>query len=67
MILYTPLANEDVFPPANDNSNRLTIAYEGRHMYCEQKTDGSYEVLQLLSTDPQDFLNEKYQPGTILS
>ncbi|GAA0448838.1 hypothetical protein GCM10008934_41800 [Virgibacillus salarius] len=35
-------------------------------MYCQQKTDGSLEVLQLLSSDPQDFLNENYAPGTIL-
>lgn len=68
MILYTPLSQEDVFPPENDaHSNRQFISYEGRSVYAEQRKDGSYELLQLMSTDPQDFLDEKFTPGSILS
>ncbi|MBR7794811.1 MAG: YlzJ-like family protein [Bacillota bacterium] len=67
MILYTPLSKEDIFPPSpSEHTNRHMISFEGRYMYCQQKTDGSLEVLQLLSSDPQDFLNENYAPGTIL-
>jgi hypothetical protein len=68
MILYTPLSQEDVFPPSNDvYSNRQFISYEGRSVYVEQTEDGSYQLLQLMSTDPQDFLDEKFTPGAILS
>jgi hypothetical protein len=68
MILYTPLSQEEVFPPANESySNRHFISYEGRSVYAEQMEDGSYQLLQLMSTDPQDFLDEKFTPGSILS
>ncbi|GAB3794911.1 YlzJ-like family protein [Virgibacillus kimchii] len=68
MILYTPLSQEDVFPTANDAySNRQFMSYEGKSVYVEQNNDGSYQLLQLMSTDPQDFLNEKFTPGSILS
>lgn len=67
MILYTPLANEDIFPADQGFGNRQVVSYNGKSMYCEKKTDGTYEILQLLSTDPQDFLNQQFSPGTIIS
>ncbi|WP_164215510.1 YlzJ-like family protein [Virgibacillus sp. YIM 98842] len=68
MILYTPLSQEDIFPTANSSyNNRQFISYEGRSVYAEQMEDGSYQLLQLMSTDPQDFLDEKFTPGSILS
>ncbi|MDY0408205.1 YlzJ-like family protein [Paracerasibacillus soli] len=32
----------------------------------EEQADGSFQLLQLLSTDPNDFLDQQYNPGTIL-
>ncbi|MGM8366473.1 YlzJ-like family protein [Virgibacillus sp. W0181] len=66
MILYTPLCESDIFP--NDKvDNREFISYQGKTVLAERNNEGSYQMLQLLSTDPQDFLNENYVPGTILS
>lgn len=68
MILYTPLCQTDIFP--NDDSvqdKRQCVTHGGKLLYVEQLNDGSYELLQLLSTDPQDFLNANYTPGNILS
>ncbi|WP_083443556.1 YlzJ-like family protein [Ornithinibacillus contaminans] len=68
MILYTPLAETDIFPIAADAyTNRVCINYGGKQVYVEKNSDGAYRLLQLLSTDPQDFLNENYTPGTIIS
>ncbi|OZU90266.1 hypothetical protein CIL03_03730 [Virgibacillus indicus] len=67
MILYTPLAQSDIFPQASDDfSNRQCISVEGKSFYVEQQSDGSYMLLQLLSTDPADYMNEKYTPGSII-
>lgn len=67
MILYTPLADSDVFPASEEDfTNRHSVSYQGKQMFVEQMSDGQYELLQLLSTDPQDFLNSSYNPGTIL-
>lgn len=67
MILYTPLCHTDVFPINDEEfSNHQFVSYQGKLLYVEEIDKGSYELLQLLSTDPQDFLNKGYSPGTIL-
>ncbi|SES76706.1 YlzJ-like protein [Oceanobacillus limi] len=68
MILYTPLAETDIFPhEAGENVNRECINYNGKQVFVEKNKDGSYQLLQLLSTDPQDFLDDNYSPGTIIN
>lgn len=68
MILYTPLSQADIYSEENDNeASRKCVQHDGRLLYVEQLSDGSYELLQLLSTDPQDFLKADYVPGNILS
>lgn len=67
MILYTPLSESDIFPTAeNLYTNRQCITYEGRTVFVEKNSSGEYQLVQLLSTDPQDYLNNMYTPGTIL-
>jgi hypothetical protein len=66
MILYTPLSQADIFPEnSNDYSKRQCVSYQGKLLFVEEVDKGSYELLQLLSTDPQDFLDKKYSPGNI--
>ncbi|GGB30764.1 hypothetical protein F3157_04530 [Virgibacillus dakarensis] len=66
-MLYTPLSEADIFPCSDKEfSNRQCISYQGKQLYVEQLDDGSYQILQLLSTDPQDFMDAAYTPGTIL-
>lgn len=67
MILYTPLSESDIFPSQNDKINqRSVITHQNRSVYVEKNEDGNYQVVQLLSTDPKDFMNTQYQPGSIL-
>lgn len=64
MILYTPLCEMDIFPlEENEWKNRSCMTYEGKLVYVEKLEDGSYELLQLLSTDPEDYLNPQFTPG----
>lgn len=67
MILYTPLCETDVFPIEQDYSNRKCVTHQGKLLYVERQADGSYQLLQLLSTDPQDYLDTNYSPGNTLS
>ncbi|WP_217585553.1 YlzJ-like family protein [Lentibacillus saliphilus] len=67
MILYTPLSETDIFPTDEQTLvKRQCMTHQGKMCFVEQKGDGSYEMLQLLSTDPNDFLNGDFQPGTII-
>ncbi|WP_099158154.1 YlzJ-like family protein [Virgibacillus ndiopensis] len=66
MILYTPLSETDIFPYSEEAfKSRQCVTYQGKEMYVEQSEDGSYQLLQLLSTDPQDFLDDRFTPGTV--
>ncbi|SFD79450.1 YlzJ-like protein [Lentibacillus persicus] len=67
MILYTPLSETDIFPSSDkDFQKRQCASHNGRQVYVEETQDGQYQLLQLLSTDPQDFMNPDYTPGTML-
>ncbi|MBY7143612.1 YlzJ-like family protein [Virgibacillus sp. NKC19-3] len=67
MILYTPMSEAEIFPQSPDSfTSRHVISYDGRSLYVEKTDEGNYQLLQLMSTDPQDFLDEKYTPGNIL-
>lgn len=64
MILYTPLSKSDIYPEDHTEiTKRKSVLHEGRLLYVEEQEPGSYQLLQLLSTDPQDFLDERYSPG----
>lgn len=65
MIIYTPLCEMEIFPVnEEDFSRRKCVSYKGKLMYVEEMNNGSYQILQLLSTDPQDYLLETCTPGT---
>ncbi|MFD2044160.1 YlzJ-like family protein [Ornithinibacillus salinisoli] len=67
MILYTPLSESDIFPhDPGESNNRECISYNGKQVFVERNNDGTYQLLQLLSTNPQDFLDANYTPGTLL-
>lgn len=67
MVLYTPLTHSDIFPSEDTQSSRQFVSYQGRTIYVEELQNGSYELLELMSTDPQDFLDSNYLPGTKLN
>lgn len=67
MIIYTPLCETDVFPVLKeDYPERKCITHHGKLVYVEKLEDGSYELLQLLSTNPHDYLQTDFTPGNVL-
>ncbi|WP_085992361.1 YlzJ-like family protein [Oceanobacillus senegalensis] len=67
MILYTPLSENDIFPPTEDAfSSRQCISCDGKMMIADRNQDGTYQVVQLLSSNPEDFLDQRFLPGSIL-
>lgn len=64
MILYTPLQKTDIFPSEDDREVQY-ISHEGRTLCVSETEEGTYELVQLLSSDPQDYLDAKYMPGAI--
>ncbi|MFG6118306.1 MULTISPECIES: YlzJ-like family protein [Thalassobacillus] len=64
MVLYTPLSETDIFP-ADPNAYDSTVitAYKQTTVKATKLENGNYQIVQLLSTDPSDYLHPDYQPG----
>ncbi|GGH82017.1 hypothetical protein JOD43_002712 [Pullulanibacillus pueri] len=62
---YTIVPHEILFDEDHDvpTAQRRTIQVDGVPLIIEQSSTSEYEIVQILSSNPQDFLSEKIQPG----
>ncbi|KMM38655.1 YlzJ-like family protein [Guptibacillus hwajinpoensis] len=68
MILYTILPHEAVFPPEQSVYDQQNIIeWNGVELLVERTSLTECRVVQVLSTNPQDYLNEATQPGQMLT
>lgn len=68
MILYTMMPQELIFPiEAESFSKQQTVTYQGVSLLVEQSDPQSVQVVRILSTDPQHYLDERLCPGTKIS
>ncbi len=68
MIHYTPLDLNDVFPVNQTQySKQKVIDVDGRSVLVDCLEDGNYRIIQLLSSNPQDFLEHTIQPGEMIN
>ncbi|BAC13569.1 hypothetical conserved protein [Oceanobacillus iheyensis HTE831] len=66
--MYTPLSYHDVFPAdPSSYQNVDAILYQGKTVYATRQENGKYQIDQLLSSDPNDYLNDDFLPGRIIS
>jgi len=63
MILYTVMPLELVMGETDPGIKMSVNTYLGKQVLTRASLDGSVEIVQLLSTDPQDYLNERLMPG----
>jgi len=62
MILYTIYPPEVVFQ-TKEKHHYFTINFDGRTFIMEL-VNGQAQIVRLISADPNDYLNPKWQPGT---
>ncbi len=64
MVLYTPIAVEDIFPDAKNPPDMALHALwvEGRLCLVRRDGFGIMRMERLLSTDPADYLEPCFQP-----
>ncbi|EKN65665.1 hypothetical protein BABA_19231 [Neobacillus bataviensis LMG 21833] len=68
MILYTMMPNELVFPyEAEAASKQQTITYQGIPLLVECVDQQNVQVLRILSSDPQHYMNDQIYPGSKIS
>ena len=66
MILYTPLAMEDIFVPNMEDRPLTPRWIDGRLCLIRRDADGVERVERLLSTDPNDYWDPRFQPNSPL-
>ncbi|WP_017753815.1 YlzJ-like family protein [Calidifontibacillus oryziterrae] len=68
MIMYTTMPHELIFQE-NESvfSKRKMMNVNGISLIVEPLSQEECRVVQVLSTNPYDFLYEAYSPGSILS
>ncbi|OCA85419.1 hypothetical protein A8F94_11030 [Bacillus sp. FJAT-27225] len=66
MILYTMMPEELIFPPVFEPQIRQIINFQGVPMEIEADGDG-YRIVRILSTNPGDFLDSRWAPGSKIS
>ncbi|HEX6923526.1 MAG TPA: YlzJ-like family protein [Bacillales bacterium] len=71
MILYTVLPDQAVLSGEDEIEEHAKkqryIEIGGRQVLIETVSDTECKIIRLISSDPQDYLNSRYQPGNIVS
>ncbi|TLS37385.1 YlzJ-like family protein [Pseudalkalibacillus caeni] len=68
MILYTIMPHDAVFPvEESEYSNQSVIEWNGVQLLVERHSLTQCRIIQVLSTNPEDFMNVMTQPGQMLS
>ncbi|MGV3488307.1 MAG: YlzJ-like family protein [Tuberibacillus sp.] len=68
MLLYTLIPMEQIFGEDEEEGKkrrkRKTMDIGGVTLEVEQSSDSEYEIVKLISSNPADFLDSRYQPGS---
>ncbi len=68
MILYTMMPNELIFPYEPEaESKQQMITYQGIPLLVELADQQHVQVIRILSSDPQHYMNEQICPGSKIS
>jgi hypothetical protein len=68
MILYSIIPTEEIFQGMEDfNPQYEEIEMGGLSMQVERVSNNQAKLVRLYSTNPQDFLNPLFSPGTLLT
>ncbi|WP_419888502.1 YlzJ-like family protein [Neobacillus niacini] len=68
MILYTTMPQEFIYPPETDTfTKQQTVTFQGVSLIVEQTDSQNVQVVRILSSDPQHFLDERICPGAKIS
>nr|WP_263327959.1 YlzJ-like family protein [Neobacillus sp. Marseille-Q6967] len=68
MILYTMMPQELIFPAELESANQQQlVSYQGVTLLVEQTDQQNVQVVRIMSSDPQHFLDQRICPGSKIS
>lgn len=64
MIFYTIMPDELMFPTQEDEYQKQSVVnHNGVQLLVQETEKSQFEILRVLSSDPQHFLESQYCPG----
>ncbi|QSZ28266.1 YlzJ-like family protein [Aceticella autotrophica] len=67
-MLYTVIPYELIFEKRDDiNNNYFETVIENKHLLLEEISKNCFKIIRLYSTNPCDYLDIKFNPGTIIN
>lgn len=68
MILYSIVPAEVVFGigDATETAGYMEAEYMGEQVLVSRREDGDYVISRLLSTNPRSYLDQSFQPGSVV-
>ena len=66
MVLYTPLALEQVLGPPSEGAAEMLVEVDQRPCVVRVGSGGRGRLERQLPTDPRDFLDPRWQPGQVV-
>ncbi|QGQ46800.1 YlzJ-like family protein [Metabacillus sediminilitoris] len=64
MIFYTTMPEQLMFPIMDEEYRKQSVVeMNGVQLLVQETTPSQYEVVRILSSDPQHYLDEQYCPG----
>lgn len=64
MIYYTMMPEELMFPPVgSDYEKQSIIELNGVQLLVQQTDNSQFEIIRLMSSDPQHYLDSQLCPG----
>jgi hypothetical protein len=66
MVLYTVMPPEEILADLEAERQVITILREGLLMEVEPMAGARGSLVRMLSSNPQDFLDPRWQPGSVI-
>lgn len=66
-MLYTIMPPEEIWAEEQEDVELKDVDFQGCMMQIEPVDTATGKVVRILSTDPQDYLNPAFQPGSIVA
>jgi len=68
MLLWTIFPEDLIFQPdPSDRPKRLEVTVGNRVLVLEGTGDGQWRIIRLISAEPGDYLDPRWQPGKVYS
>ena len=67
MVLYTIVPEEVIFQSTEEIAASQEVVYNGKRILVQPIDFKSFKIVQLISSDPSDYLLTDFQPGSVIT